>query len=337
MLEKIIINICDQMSEILTQKQVQELKNVLYMNFHNKKVVEETTSIIPTEQDPDMIKIKMFVASKKVSGCAESSLKKYVYDIMKFKDAINKPFDEIVAMDVRWYLAMCQEIKKNKLTTIEGIRSSLYTFYSFLELEDLIKNNPMKRVEPVKIPTEIKKAFSAQEMEAIRSACEDIRKRAIIELLYSTGLRVSELCSLNIGDIDIYKQEFTVVGKGNKERKLYISDTAWFHLYRYILDRCKTENCMITSLKDAPLFVNKNKKRLAESGVQWILRDIGRRANIENVHPHRFRRTFATDLLSRGMKIEEVMLLMGHAKIETTLIYCDIKDKSIKSSFYKCS
>lgn len=118
MLEKIIVDICDQMSGSLTAAQLQELKETLYINFHNKIIIEESTSVIPIEQDPDNIKIQMFIASKKVSGRAKSSVKKYVYDIMKFKAAINKPFDKVVPMDVRWYLAMCHETKKNSLSTI---------------------------------------------------------------------------------------------------------------------------------------------------------------------------------------------------------------------------
>lgn len=338
MLEKILINVCDQMSESLTLEQINELKNVLYMNFHNKSIIEESTEIIPLETDPDFMKIKMFAASKKVSGRAESSIQKYIYDIKQFKLAVNKPLDTVTAFDVRWYLAFCHENRKNKLSTIEGIRLSLSTFYSYLESEELITRNPMNKVEPIKLPKEIKKSFTSKELEALRSSCKDIRERALIELLYSTGLRVSELCSLNVGDIDLHTQKFTITGKGNKQRIVYISDTAWYHINQYLVDISKKEKCLLFSLKDTPLFISKKRKeRITDDGIRWILRDVAKRANVNDIHPHRFRRTFATDMINRGMSIEQVMILMGHSKIDTTMIYYDMKQSSIENSYRRCS
>ena len=338
MLEKIIVNVCDQMSTILTDDQVSELKNVLYMNFHNKRIIEESTSIIPLDQDPNVIKIKMFAATKKVGGISSSSIDKYIYDIKRFAEVINKPFEEVTSMDIRWYLAYCQEVRKNKPKTVDGIRAALSSFYSFLEMEELIERNPMKKVDKIKVPQSIKKAFDASEMEAIRGACDNSRDRAIVEFLYSTGLRVSELCSLNVRDINWAKQEVYVVGKGNKERVVYISDLAIFHLQRYLSDRCKKEKCDINSLNEKPLFLRaRGSSRLMDSGLQYMLREIGRRASVTDVHPHRFRRTFATDLLNRGMKAEQVMILMGHSKLDTTMIYYDVTKQSIADSFRRCA
>ena len=338
MLEKIIVNVCDQMSTILTDDQVSELKNVLYMNFHNKRIIEESTSIIPLDQDPNVIKIKMFAATKKVGGISSSSIDKYIYDIKRFAEVINKPFEEVTSMDIRWYLAYCQEVRKNKPKTVDGIRAALSSFYSFLEMEELIERNPMKKVDKIKVPQSIKKAFDASEMEAIRGACDNSRDRAIVEFLYSTGLRVSELCSLNVRDINWAKQEVYVVGKGNKERVVYISDLAIFHLKRYLYDRCKKEKCDINSLNEKPLFLRaRGSSRLMDSGLQYMLRGIGKRASVTDVHPHRFRRTFATDLLNRGMKAEQVMVLMGHSKLDTTMIYYDVTKQSIAESFRRCA
>lgn len=338
MLEKIIVNVCDQMSTILTDDQVSELKNVLYMNFHNKRIIEESTSIIPLDQDPNVIKIKMFAATKKVGGISSSSIDKYIYDIKRFAEVINKPFEEVTSMDIRWYLAYCQEVRKNKPKTVDGIRAALSSFYSFLEIEELIERNPMKKVDKIKVPQSIKKAFDVSEMEAIRGACDNSRDRAIIEFLYSTGLRVSELCSLNVRDINWAKQEVYVVGKGNKERVVYISDLAIFHLKRYLSDRCKKEKCDINSLNEKPLFLRaRGSSRLMDSGLQYMLRGIGKLASVTDVHPHRFRRTFATDLLNRGMKAEQVMILMGHSKLDTTMIYYDVTKQSIAESFRRCA
>ena len=338
MLEKIIIDVCNQMATTLTELQLQELKNVLFMNFHNKKVIEECTSIIPSEQDTNTTKIKMFAATKKVSGVATSSIDKYVNDITQFARVVNKSFDDVTSMDIRWYLAYCQEVRKNKLSTVDGIRSALSSFYSFLETEELIVKNPMRKIEPVKVPEEIKKAFTATEMEAIREACKNSRDRALIEFIYSTGLRVSEVCALDVNDINWNKQELYVVGKGGKERVVYISDSAIFYLRKYLFERCKKKNIDMNTIAKLPLFVTqRGEKRLTKSGVQYIMRELGDRASIEDVHPHRFRRTFATDMLNRGMKAEQVMVLMGHSKLDTTMIYYDITKQSIAESFHRCA
>ena len=338
MLEKIIIDVCNQMATVLTELQLQELKNVLFMNFHNKKVIEECTSIIPSEQDANTMKIKMFAATKKVSGVATSSIDKYVNDIAQFARVVNKSFDDVTSMDIRWYLAYCQEVRKNKLSTVDGIRSALSSFYSFLETEELIAKNPMRKIEPVKVPEEIKKAFTATEMEAIREACKNSRDRALIEFIYSTGLRVSEVCALDVDDINWNKQELYVVGKGGKERVVYISDSAIFYLRKYLFERCKKKNIDINTIAKLPLFVTqRGEKRLTKSGVQYIMRELGDRASIEDVHPHRFRRTFATDMLNRGMKAEQVMVLMGHSKLDTTMIYYDITKQTIADSFRRCA
>ena len=177
----------------------------------------------------------------------------------------------------------------------------------------------------------IKKPFSAEELEALRVGCTELRDRALVEFLYSTGVRVSELVALNVGDIEMGKQELIVYGKGSKERKTYLTDGAKFYLRRYLQTRQQT------GLTDQPLFVTLDQphNRLTVAGVQHMLRQLGRRAGVKNVHPHRFRRTIATDLLARGMKIEEVKEFLGHEKLDTTMIYCTIKDENVQASHRK--
>jgi site-specific recombinase XerD len=232
---------------------------------------------------------------------------------------------------------MLRERNKISMVTLQGRMRYLNSFWTFLQKEKLVDDNPVARIESLRIESTIKKAYSAQEMEALRLACDRPRERALIEFLYATGVRVSELCSLDVGDIDLYKQEFRVMGKGRKERRLYISDTACFHLFRYLKWRSQREGLTMEELADRPLFTATKKpyNRLTKAGVQYLLKQLGKQAGVGNVHPHRFRRTFATDLLNRGMRIEEVMVLMGHTKIETTLIYCNIKQDNVRESYRK--
>ena len=169
-------------------------------------------------------------------------------------------------------------------------------------------------------------------MEALRTSCSTLRDRALVEFLYSTGVRVSELVALNVGDIEMGRQELIVYGKGSKERKTYLTDSAKFYLRRYLQTRSAEEG-----INDRPLFVTLDKPhdRLTVAGVQYMLRQLGQRAGVENVHPHRFRRTIATDLLNRGMPIEQVQRLLGHQRIDTTMMYAQVKQSNVKIAHRK--
>ena len=175
----------------------------------------------------------------------------------------------------------------------------------------------------------IRKPFSVGDMEEMRNQCKRIRGRALIEFLYSTDVRISEAVALNIGDIDMERLELIVFGKGSKERKTYFTEGAKFHLSRYFRERCLREQITYEELKDRPLFVSsdKNHRRMTYNKVQDMLRTLGRRAGVEMVHPHRFRRTIATDLLSRGIPIEQVRDFLGYEKLDTTLIYCAVREE----------
>lgn len=335
MLEKILLEVCQVMSESLDEEQLQKLQNILFIKFKGKEIKEECYELQETGMDSDTLKMKMFVASKKISGRQNNTLAQYVREIKNCRNALNKNFEDITTMDLRYYFGMLREVNKISMVTLQSRIRYLNSFWTFLQREGYTKDNPVERIESLRIESTIKKPFALQDIESLRLACDRSRDRAILEFLYSTGVRVSELCSLNVGDIDLYKQEFKVMGKGRKERNLYISDVASFYLFRYLKWRMEVEGLTIEELSSRPLFVATKKpyNRITVAGVQYILKSIGKKARIGNVHPHRFRRTFASDLLNRGMRIEEVMVLMGHTKIETTLIYCNIKQDRVRESY----
>ena len=323
------------MSDTLTDEQLSKLENVLFIHFHNKQIVEEKNEIVPVDNS-DAQKIKLFIGSKKVSGRQDSTLKQYTKEIWSCRNALNKPFEEITTMDLRWYLGMLKEVRGCSAVTLQTRRRYLNSFWTFLSNEGIVHGNPVARIEAIKIESKIKKAFSAKDMEALRESCDCLRDRAMIEFMVSTGLRVSELCSLNVGQLDLSKMEFSVIGKGRKERTLYITEKALFHLYQYLHWRCDHEGKTWDELMSQPLFVTNKAPytRLTPAGVQNIMKRLGKKAGVVNCHPHRMRRTFCTNLL-QYMKIEEVMVLMGHSKIDTTLIYADIKQTNVKESFVR--
>ena len=331
MVEKILEKVVNEMVPYLEDKQLEHLKNVLYINFHGKEVCDQCTDLVARGESGDEAKIKMFVASKKAVNRQDNTLKQYTREILNMLNFLGKRLEDITGMDLRYYYGIMREQRGIKMSTMQTRLHYLSSFWDFLNTEELVSGNPVKKVGLLKLEKVIKKPFLSEEMEALRINCMELRDRALIEFLYSTGVRVSELAALNVCDVEIGKQELIVYGKGSKERKTYLTDGAKFHLQRYLQIR-KQEG-----LEEQPLFVTLDKphNRLTVAGIQYMLRQLGERAKVKNVHPHRFRRTVATDLLSRGMPIEQVKEFLGHEKLDTTMIYCSVKEENVQASHRK--
>ena len=309
----------------LTPEQLETLNNVLYINFHDVEVQEQRTELVTRGVDGDEAKIRMFVASKKAVNRQNNTLLQYTREIRNMLAFLGKRLEDITGMDLRYYYGVMREQRGIRMSTMQTRLHYLSSFWDFLTAEELVHNNPVKKVGLLKLEKTIRKPFSAEEMEALRTGCNTLRDRALVEFLYSTGVRVSELAALNVSDIEMGKQELIVYGKGSKERKTYLTDSAKFYLKRY-LDERKARN-------QEPLFITLDypHNRLTVAGVQHMLRQLGQRSGVDNVHPHRFRRTIATDLLNRGMPIEQVKEFLGHEKLDTTMIYCTVKTESVQA------
>ena len=319
MVEKILEKIVNEMAPHLDRGQLEHLSNVLYINFHGKEIQEQCTELIPSGLEGDEAKVKMFVASKKAVNRQDATLKQYTREIKNMMDFLGKRLEDITGMDLRYYYGVMRERRGIKMSTMQTRLHYLSSFWDFLITEELVHSNPVKKVGVLKL-------------EALRTSCSTLRDRALVEFLYSTGVRVSEMVALNVGDIEMGRQELVVYGKGSKERKTYLTDGAKFYLRRYLQSRSQEEG-----LAGKPLFetLDKPHDRLTVAGVQHMLRQLGKRAKVDNVHPHRFRRTIATDLLNRGMPIEQVKEFLGHEKLDTTMIYCTVKEESVHSSHRK--
>lgn len=341
MLERLLTEICQKMSDVLDREQMEKLKNILFISFHDKKIVEDKAEVALSSEDRDEQMLRMFVASKKVSGRKDETLKQYVSEARSCRALVGKSFADMTTMDIRWYLGMAKEKRGNKMSTVRNKIRYLNSFFSFLVSEDVILKNPVARIEMPKVEQIVLKPFSQEEMEALLQECDHVRDRAMIEFMYATGIRVSELISLNVGDIDFYQKEFVVFGKGSKERIVYFTDRARFHMREYLKWRSENEWKSISQMErdQCPLFASKREPygRISRAGVEAFCRKLGKKAGVANTHPHRFRRTFASNMAARGMKLEELMKLMGHTKMDTTLIYCNVVQGNIKSSYQKCA
>lgn len=268
--------------------------------------------------------LKAFIDAKTVEGRSDKTVNRYSFILEKFIDAVGLPADKITADHIRSYL-VTEKDRGLSGRSLEGVRQIISAFFGWSSKEGLIKKNPMGNIGAIKYKKEIKTPFSELEMDRIKQGCKNKRDRAIVYFLESTGCRVGEVCGLKRDAIDFQNREVKVLGKGNKERIVYMSELACSVVKEYIDSRSDTY---------AGLFVGQNGD-LTPSGLRQILHTIEKRCGVENVHPHRFRRTLATKLIDRGMPIQEVAFILGHSNINTTMTYVFVDKTNVKNAYDK--
>lgn len=300
------------------------VQDVLIMQL-NKYEVQERCTEVAIRDDSAEGQLKKFLATKRVEGMADSTLRRYAEINRALLNYLGKPLGEITTYDIRFYLSVRRQIGKVSNRSLDGMRRCYSSFFSWLAAEGLISHNPCAALAQIKCRKTVKKPYSAAEMEKIRKSCGNIRDLALVDFLYATGCRVSEVSRLDISDVDFERMECVVLGKGNKERKVYLTEVAAMHLQEYLNGRKDTSEA---------LFVGRG-RRLGKNGIEAIVKNLGSRAGVENVHPHRYRRTLATNLLDRGMNIQDVAAILGHADLKTTQIYCYISQANVRTAYRK--
>ena len=317
-----IKSILETMEEELSVKQLKVLQEVLVKELYKDKENE-------CDDKSNIDLINEFIDAKRVEGCSERTLKEYKISAVKLVNHYqDKTLRKITTDDVRNFLMNYQGINNCSNTTIDNHRRNLSSFFAWLEAEDYILKSPMLRIHKIKTKKVVKKIISDEDIEILRDNCKDIRDLAIIDLLYSTGIRVGELVNLNKEDIDFENRECIVIGKGNKERTVYFDAKTKLHLMNYLKVRKDNNPALFVSL-DKPY------DRLNISGVEVRLRKLGRSLGLEKVHPHKFRRTMATRAIDKGMPIEQVQQLLGHNQIDTTMCYAKVMDENVKYAHRK--
>ena len=270
----------------------------------------------------------MFISAKRVEGCSEKSIKYYKSTIENMLSSLDKSVKHITTEDLREYLADYHKRSSCSKVTVDNIRRILSTFFSWLEDENYIIKSPVRRIHKIRVGKSVKETYTDENLEIMRDNCGELRDLAIIDLLNSTGIRVGELVKLNIGDIDFNERECIVEGKGSKQRRVYFDARTKIHLQSYLNSRVDDNLALFVSLI-------KPYNRLNISGVEIRMRALGRRLNINKVHPHKFRRTLATRAIDKGMPIEQVQQLLGHQKIDATLEYAMVNQNNVKIAHRK--
>lgn len=312
-----------KVGSILTVDQAEQVMELLSEQLSCYEV-EKSESDGPDIESHELL--DAYLSAKRIEGRSEKTLERYKYIINKMMERIDVPLRKISVFHIRRYLASEKE-RGISDRTLEGTREVLSAYFGWLQKEGLIPNNPIVNLGAIKYKKIERLPYSDVDLEKLKEHCLNDRDRAMINFLLSTGCRISEVCALNRDDVDLHDMECIVTGKGGKERTVYLSEVAALHLQRYLDSR--TDDC-------EALFVSRKlKTRLTPHGARYALHRIADVADVKMCHPHRFRRTLATNLIDHGMPIQEVSSLLGHEKIDTTMTYVYIDKKNVKNSFNK--
>lgn len=315
-----LVCILNEMADFLSIAQMKKLQEVLLKNLSSETPQREQTS--------NETYLKMFIDAKQIEGCSERTLQYYKMTVEHLLATLDVPVRKMTTDEIRSYLANYQQRNNCSKVTVDNVRRNISSFFSWLEEEDYILKSPMRRIHKIKTKQSVKETISDEMIEKLRDNCECARNLAMIDLLYSTGIRVGELVRLNISDIDFEERECIVYGKGDKERRVYFDAKAKLHLQNYINSRHDDNPALFTTL-DAPY------DRLKISGVEIRVRELGRKISMERIHPHKFRRTMATRAIDKGMPIEQVQKILGHSQIDTTMQYAIVNQNNVKTAHRK--
>ena len=321
MKEKVMKEIEQKMASILNNEQKEKLKEVLLYTFYNIEVISIKDELVEDTTDY----AKMFIAAKRIEGCSERTLNYYETTIKTMINKLSKKVNSIETEDLRNYLSEYQAKNNCSKVTIDNVRRILSSFFAWLEDEDYIMKSPVRRIHKVKATQTVKETYTDEELEEMRDACVEIRDLAMVDFLASTGVRVGELVNLDRVDIDMQERSCVVLGKGGKEREVYFDARTKIHLQNYLNSRIDNNPALFVSLL-------RPYDRLKISGIEIRLRELGKRINIKKIHPHKFRRTMATKAIDKGMPIEQVQVLLGHRKIDTTLQYAMVNQNNVRNS-----
>ncbi|MFE4524760.1 tyrosine-type recombinase/integrase [Cytobacillus firmus] len=312
--EQLISDVVGYISE-LVPIHVEEVKSKLSAitaRYHIQRIKEDETH-------PDLHeKIDFFLASKKLEGLSQITLDGYRRELGIFAGKVKKRAKDISAADIRVYLGSLNGIK---MSTIGRKLSALKSFFSWLAGEEIIQRDPTAKLKPPKTEKRLPKALGIEELEMLREGCQTVRQRAFIEMLYATGCRLSEVHQLNRDSINFQAMSTNVIGKGNKEREVYLPFKAIYHMKKYLSTR--EDDCKA-------LFVTERKpyRRLTKRGIQCEIKRIAKNVGLESrVSPHVMRHTFATLTLNNGAELVAVQELLGHSSPDTTLRYARITEE----------
>lgn len=313
------------LSSSLEPDMIQLVTQAITKALSSYEISERCTDLVPYDDENERL-LKRYRACLLVEGKSKGTVAQYSRTCEKLAELIGKPFTEMGVYDVRYYLATEMERGVSD-STRETQRANLSAFFQWMTAEEIISRNPIMSISPISFRGKEKKPFTDVEIDALRGACNGMKERALVEMLTSTGMRVQELVDLNVDDIDFNTMRVKVLhGKGDKYRVVYTTRLALKYLSQYLSERKHESRCAIC---------NRYGERLTTGGVRKVLNTIAERASVDDVHPHRFRVTLASNLAARGMDIQDIQRILGHSNVNTTMGYIVVDDRKTHSEYNK--
>lgn len=315
-IEERVNRLLNEMTEFLSCTQLKKLQEAAVKIFSEQEVRAADAS-----NDEYM---NMFLDAKSIEGCSDKTVHFYRYAIQMLFRFVHTPVRRITTEELRRFMTEYQKMNNCSKVTLNNIRRNLNSFFAWLEEENHIMKSPMKRIHNIKTNKVVKEVINEDDIEKLRDLCDSPRDLAVLDLLYSSGMRIGELVNLNRKDISMDERECVVFGKGGKERKAYFDAKTKNDLEKYLSSRTDDNPALFVSRRMPHT-------RISSGAVESQFRNLGRKAGLR-IHPHKFRRSMATRALNKGMPIEQVQRLLGHNKLDTTLIYAQVSQDNVKNA-----
>lgn len=318
------------LSEHFATEEIEIIARNLDVAAYDYDVTKKETSVVPYNSELPRL-VKTYLVCKKLEGLSDQTLYNYGHYLKLFFFELQKTPEQVTANDIRVFLYQYQEKKKVSNRTLDKYREYISHFYQWAYDEEYLDKNPARAIKPIKYEVKPRQALSQIELEYIRRACVTLKEKAIIEVLYSTGCRVSELAHLKKSDIDWEEKSVHLFGKGNKHRTSFLNAKAEVAIREYLASRTDENNSLFVSDR-------KPHNPIKKDALEKIVRNISRRASEKvdkRVTPHVLRHTTATTAIRNGMPVEDISKLLGHSKIDTTMIYAKTSLANVQAGHKK--
>ena len=329
---KIITEIMNRMQGELKDGQYEKLKNTLDIVLYDVKMEPATYEV--AESDGYVLEneriMKQYLGTLMIEGKSPKTIERYRLAMKMLLEFFGKSIKKITTNDLRYYLAWYKETRHVSGTTLDGMRRVFTACFNWLEQEDYIYKSPARRVARIKKDTKKERELYESEIEMLAQCCRTIRDRALLEFMYATAARVSEVAGVNIDEIDFEKQSVLLHGKGGKDRISYFTDKAAMYIKRYLDTRTDSNPALFVSLKNPD-------RRVTKDSIEQMVRTLGKKSGVSGSHPHRFRVTRITVLVNRGMPLQDVQELAGHSDINTTRMYYRSNKERVRYEYLKVS
>ncbi len=324
--DEVVIKLVGRISLEFPEVDQLKVREIAEEVLYKYDVFPQETGLVASDVEE---KLQIYLASKKLDGLSDKTLKNYKYNLSIFADYLRKPLSTVSAMDLRMFLS--QRCKEMKASSTNGQISILKSFFGWLANEEYIPKDPSVKLKQTKEPKRVRHAMNEEEIEILRQTCKSSRELALTEFLITTGCRLSEVVGINKEDINWYEMSLFVIGKGNKERKVYFNTKAKILFKKYLESRNDNNPALFVTSK-------KPYARLGGRSIEREISKIAERAGFDKaVFPHLFRHSFATISLNKGLNLTVLQHIMGHESPATTQIYAELSEENIKHEYKRIS